>query len=116
MLCHSNCVKFFSDLFQWAENCPVMPVFARDLHKKDGLTLYNLYADNLTGCIAVQPNVATQLPNFRPDVIIQFDPPTSAEEVQTMSQLCTRYTVFLRPSEVGFVKHLRTTLKLKLQE
>jgi len=102
VFCHSNCVKYFCDLFNWYKSCPVLRLLKRDRHSAEGRERLAHLTAGATGCVAALPDAVDDWAALRLDAIVQFDPPASVELVASLSGACRWYTLFLRPQEQGF--------------
>ncbi|XP_018007281.1 ATP-dependent RNA helicase has1 [Hyalella azteca] len=113
---HDNCTKFFVELFSRLKGLPVMPLLKPQLTAKGGLDDYTFFCDAETGMLATTPQTAQCLPDLRANIIIQYDPPSSVEIVTQLATYCSTYLMFLRPTEVGFIGHLKDEAGLKFEE
>jgi len=115
VLCHSNSVKFYTDLFDWLKKCPVIPFLPKDARSTRSLETYKSFSEGATGCIALTPSTLASLPGFSADFILHFDPPSDASEVCAVAMASTDvYTLVLRPQERSFVESLgEESLSLK---
>jgi len=104
IFCHSNCVKYFCDIFNWYKRCPVLRLLKRDVHAAAGQERLAHFTAGSTGCVAALPNSVSDWAALGLDAVIQYDPPASLEQVSRLSAACHWYTLFLRPQETSFAQ------------